>query len=1091
MQLSAKKTISLLLIAIGLFFLASAFLIWNIQQRNLVELSRTREIEERTAFTNYLTILNEPQRLLTYDYSFWDEMVSFVGSNDPTWAEENLEPALSTFDVDVIWTLGEDRNIISSVLRNSQGVTIPSCLPTEVAEALLDTLFNHFFVMTSEGLLEINTAPIQPSADNSRVTAPKGYLITGRRWDKSRLERISRLTGSELKIIPRDLSNKGGNSCDHLTKIKDRTISFHIELLNSENKVIACLSVGNNSEIFAQAVTSVKLDFYIYSVFIIIFISIISIFSIRLIYKPIYQITESLKNEDPSFVSDLVPKNHEFGSLARLVTQSFLQRRALNDEIEKQKKAEKALKESEKRYRVLVENAFDAIYLLSGKRYEYVNPRFCQITGYTFEEVTSLDFDYNVLIPEETKQFMEERYLARMRGEKIPGEYQIKIVDRSGKLIDLEVSTVSISEAPNSLVLGIMRDVTARKQAEMALRAMTERLEAIFDAVPDIIMEVNQNRTYTWANKAGFEFFGEDVIGKNADSYFFGIQDTYHAVQPLFDGIGDVTYVESWQRRKDGVTRLLAWWCRALKDDNGNVVGALSSAEDITERKEIEESVKLSEAKYRELFENSRDAIFISTRNGHFVDVNPAMVELFGYSRSEMLEINVIELYAEFSDREKLLNQIEQKNGILDYEVKLKKKNGVVIDCLISANIQRNYTGETGRYQGIIRDITSRKQLEEQLLQAQKMESVGRLAGGVAHDFNNMLQAVMGNLELALHDIEPDSELHGYLNIAYNSAERSANLTRQLLAFARKQIISPKVIDMNDSIEGILKMLRRLLGEKVTLSWKPGSKLWYVRIDPAQIDQILANLCVNAQDAVGASGIVDVETRNTIVNEEFCLSHSDAVPGDYVVLSVKDNGCGMSQETLERIFEPFYTTKDIGKGTGLGLATVYGIVRQNNGFIDVQSELDKGSKFSLYFPRINAELNEIEQLKENVIPRSQGELVLLVEDEKEILEITEGMLRWLDYTVLTAEHPLEALEIVRNHKGKIDLMVTDVVMPSMNGRELFLQIKQERPEMKCLYMSGHNEDILGEKGSLAEDINFIQKPFIIGKLAEKVRESLR
>ncbi|MFZ5572249.1 MAG: PAS domain S-box protein [Thermodesulfobacteriota bacterium] len=512
---------------------------------------------------------------------------------------------------------------------------------------------------------------------------------------------------------------------------------------------------------------------------------------------------------------------------------------------------------------------------------------------------------------------------------------------------------------------GFEIDITDRKKTEETLRQVSCRQEALLSAIPDIIMEVNADKVYTWANQAGLSFFGEDVIGREAAYYFAGEQKTYSTVKPLFNGQENVIYVESLQRRKDGQKRLLAWWCRVLKDENGKVIGALSSA----------------------------------------------------------------------------------------------------------------------------RDITEQRTLEAQLLQAQKMESVGRLAGGVAHDFNNMLQSIIGHTDLALSDIGVDDPLRDNLLEIRKSAGRSAELTRQLLAFARKQTVNPKILDLNDTVAGMLKMLRRLIGEDIELIWKPGANLWPVKMDPTQVDQILANLSVNARDAITGVGTLTIETGNVCLNEFHSEGLTGYAPGDYIRLSVTDDGCGMDKDVLRNIFDPFFTTKEIGKGTGLGLATVYGIVKQNNGWISAVSEPGKGASFHIYLPR--EPYGEAAAIPGNEDKPERGdEIILLVEDDESILQLGAAILKRFGYTLLIARTPGEALNIVRKQEGPIHLLITDVVMPEMNGRDLKDRISAMRPGIKVLFMSGYTADIIAHHGVLESGIHFLQKPFSINSLASSVRKGL-
>jgi CheY-like chemotaxis protein len=373
------------------------------------------------------------------------------------------------------------------------------------------------------------------------------------------------------------------------------------------------------------------------------------------------------------------------------------------------------------------------------------------------------------------------------------------------------------------------------------------------------------------------------------------------------------------------------------------------------------------------------------------------------------------------------------------------------------------------------------------------MESVGRLAGGGAHDFKIMLGVILGHTELVLMK-DPDTNVKESLLEIQNAAKRSADLTRQLLAFARKQTISPEVTDLNDVVEDMLKMLRRLIGEDIDLKWHPGQDLDLIMIDPSQIDQILANLCVNARDAITGNGNIIIETLNVHFDEGYCAIQS-CIPGNYVQLSVMDDGCGMSDDVKARLFEPFFTTKELGKGTGLGLATVYGTVKQSNGFVNVYSEKGHGTVFKIYFPSYDGEEIDVKpqhQENGNTLPDcSLGhETVLIVEDEEMILEITMTMLKRQGYNVITARTPLSAIDIASGYDGQIDLLITDVVMPEMNGRDLSKALYSLYPNIKTLFMSGYTANVIAHHGVLDEGVNFLQKPFSINGLINAVQKAL-
>ncbi len=549
---------------------------------------------------------------------------------------------------------------------------------------------------------------------------------------------------------------------------------------------------------------------------------------------------------------------------------------------------------------------------------------------------------------------------------------------------------------------------------------------------------------------------------------------------------------------------------RELESVNGELSSTLArmeaTADDLkktnerleTTRKELLASnllLKESEEKFSTIFQRSPLLIaLMDLPNGRFTDVSDSFCALLGYSPAEMLgrtsgEIDLWVSETQYRD----IKTIFMTGGKLkDEELFIQdigKKNHTL---LMSSEIV-----SIGQCPHIILmgvDITERKRaeqekssLEDQLRQSQKMEAVGHLAGGIAHDFNNMLSVVMGNAELLTMNNALDSSAKARISSIRDAAGRSASLVRQLLAFARKQTISPRKINLNNAISGMLKMLHRLIGEDIDLEWIPGSELPPVLIDPSQIDQVLANLMVNARDAIDGVGKITIETQSIEIDEAYCNGHAGFYPGTFSMLSISDNGCGISENALGQIFEPFFTTKGVGRGTGLGLATVYGIVKQNNGFIHVYSEPGQGSTFKLYFPPAHSGIIQ-DAIAEPVSEPVKGSgTVLVVEDDASILDIGRSILEQLGYRVLTANNPENAVYLAMNHEGPIDLLITDVVMPGMNGKELAKKLSGIKPGLRCLYMSGYTANVIAHHGVLDEGVVFLPKPFTVRDLAEKVR----
>jgi PAS domain S-box-containing protein len=499
------------------------------------------------------------------------------------------------------------------------------------------------------------------------------------------------------------------------------------------------------------------------------------------------------------------------------------------------------------------------------------------------------------------------------------------------------------------------------------------------------------------------------------------------------------------------------------------------------------------------------DGVIATDCDGRVTFLNPAAEKLTGWSLAEASGRLLSEVFRIADERsgerreDPVARVLREGRAVgLTNDTNLIGRGGDVIpidDCASPI------LDDAGRISGtvlVFQDISERRKaeadrerLQAQLLEAQKLESVARLAGGVAHDFNNMLTAILGHTELAMMHADLPGPVRVDLELVWNAAERSAELTRQLLAFARKQIIAPRVLDLNETVAGLLKMLLRLIGENIELVWRPSVRLWRVCADPSQIDQVLVNICVNARDAIGSVGAVTIETRNVVVDAAFRSRHPDASPaGEYALLTVSDTGCGMDDAVLGQLFEPFFTTKEIGKGTGLGLASVHGIVRQNNGFIDVESTPGAGTTFKVYWPRCGESVAEPAAAERSELPRGGGELVLLVEDESAVLQLGRTMLETLGYRVVTANSPSEALRYAGDHSAEIDLLITDVVMPQMNGRDLAQQLLRLRPGLRTLFTSGYTTDIVAEHGVLEDGARFLQKPFSLGALARAVRKIL-
>lgn len=534
-------------------------------------------------------------------------------------------------------------------------------------------------------------------------------------------------------------------------------------------------------------------------------------------------------------------------------------------------------------------------------------------------------------------------------------------------------------------------------------------------------------------------------------------------------------------------------WIRTIAEPifkAGQVVKILGSIMDITEAKKLQEEMRTSERRLQAILEACPEPVVVYDLEGVPQYFNPAFIEVFGWTLEELKGKRIP--FVPEDQKEITAAKIDE---LFKFDMPVRflstrlTKQGDTIEVAISAASIKGPKGERKAMVVNLTDISERLKLEAQLQQAQKMESIGRLAGGVAHDFNNMLGVILGHAELAMEQTEVSHPVYYDLQEIFNAAQRSADLTKQLLAFARRQAAAPKILDLNATIAGMLKMLRRIIGEDIDLVWGPAANLCKVKIDPVQLDQILANLCANARDAIDGVGKLTIETKNVSIDSAYCAGHAGFLPGDSVMLAVSDDGRGMDEETLENLFEPFYTTKGVGEGTGLGLATVYGIVKQNNGCINVYSEPGRGSTFKIYLPRVAAPVETKTEPTVRAVAKGT-ETVLVVEDEASILNLSTVVLERCGYSVLAAGLPSEALQLVARHKARIDLLITDVVMPEMNGQALKERVAELHPHISVLFMSGYTTSAIVHRGILEKDVHFIQKPFSVNALAKKVREVL-
>jgi len=753
--------------------------------------------------------------------------------------------------------------------------------------------------------------------------------------------------------------------------------------------------------------------------------------------------------------------------------------------------AEQTLRESEKHYKELLDLAPVGICVVADGKVVFVNPEGTRLLGADSEEQ---------IINKPAEQLIHPGSLERAQSDMtglLAGDAKIfrredTVLKLDGTSIAAEILATPLQYMGRPAIQVIFTDITERKREEAALEFRNILLTTQQEVSLDAILVVDEGAHILSYNRKFVEMWDipAEVIDGNVDepvlSYVSAqVADTeefLRRVKFLYEHPTETSHDEL--LLKDG--RVIDRNSAPMIGPDGKFLGRVWYFRDITERKlaETEHELLMS------AIEQAVETVIITDPEGNIEYVNPAFEKMTGYTQAETVGKNPRILKSGEQSREFYRELWETISSGRTWTGVLVNKDKAGKTYTVESTITpvRDGNGRIVNYVEVNHDVSAQLLMEARLRQAQKMETVGQLAGGVAHDFNNMLQVIITYTDMSLTLAEVGERLHKYLLEIRRAAQRSAEMTGQLLAFARKQTIAPKIVDLNDSVASAQKMIQRLIGEDVDLAWMPGRDLWKLKIDPTQLDQILANLAVNARDAIGGVGKLTIGTQKIALDEEYCSANPGAVPGEYLLLTVSDDGCGMDKKTQSRLFEPFFTTKEPGKGTGLGLATVYGIVKQNNGFISVYSEPGEGTTFKLYLPRAEKAIGEDAAELEPEYRKGGTETVLVVEDETAILELARESLVQLGYSVLTAGSPEEAIRRAEEHAGPIHLLIADVVMPQMNGRRLAERLIAVRPQLKCIFMSGYTADVMGHREILTEEMKFIAKPFSLTVLAEKVRE---
>jgi|CZKD01.1.fsa_nt_gi PAS domain S-box-containing protein len=669
---------------------------------------------------------------------------------------------------------------------------------------------------------------------------------------------------------------------------------------------------------------------------------------------------------------------------------------------------------------------------------------------------------------------------------------------RSGRRVNVEFVSNVYEENGKSVIQCNIRDITARKQGEASLLESQQRLAGIIGSAIDSIISLDEQQRVVLFNAAAEKMFlcsEAEAVGQSIERF---IPQRFHAAHSChiraFGETGVTNRVMGalepiWALRADGEEFEIEASISQTESGGKKIFTVIMR--DVSQRKQSEDALRRSEDRFSKAFRSNPLAITISTEaEGRYLDVNEAFLDLLGYQRKDVVGRTAAELnfWADPLDRGEMIRKLDEENLIAKHQMRYRTAKGKIREAEIWAE-SIEVDGQRCVL-AITRDVTEMIQLEAQLRQAQKMEAVGRLAGGIAHDFNNILGIIIGYSDISLGLIAPENPVNQYVSETKKAAKRAALLTKQLLAFSRKQVVFPRTLDLNEVVRNATEMFLRLVGEDIAVEFRPTAPLGSIRADLGQIEQVLMNLVVNARDAMPTGGRIMIETGEAELDESYVSQHRDAYVGQYVVLVVSDTGCGMDETIQSQIFEPFFTTKGVGHGTGLGLSTVYGIVKQNEGSVFVYSEPGKGTTFKVYFPRVGGKPEALVLSKDDAEPRGRSETILVVEDDKTLRELTVKLLLDGGYRVIEAKDGEDALTIMATSEAGIDLLLTDVIMPEKSGPELVKQAEEGYPKTRSLFMSGYSGDMVKRHGLLIQEDSFLEKPFTKRSLLKKVYSAL-
>jgi PAS domain S-box-containing protein len=1050
-----------------------------------------------------------------HDWSSWDDTYAFVIDRNTHYIENNF-----------VWQVFEDQRINMIQVYDHQGVmvygkTYDLASGNEIALDLSRELGREAFrrlvmqtdperstqglISTRHGVMMISANPVL-TTDNKGPS--RGSMIMGRLITDETVALLSEQVSMSLQTWP---ASAGGipQEAKDLGKGQIRLVEVSEDILHAfslipdiSGRPALLLKASLKREVMSQGRWAYTLGLiYIVAVGLIV-LAAVSLLLGRMVITPLNRLTGNVLAVKESAGQAKVFATHRTDELGTLS-------REFGAMIERLSEREKTRELGEKRLRQIIDLVPHFIFAKDVEgRFVLVNRAGAEFYGTTPGDITGKTLDMVVPQAEECAHMLQEDREIISGNSPLFGKEEV--MTGSGgvrRLVQTSKIPFTASGTSTPAVLGVSVDITELKEAEEALRMSQRRLSDIIDFLPDATFAVDADQRVIAWNRAMERMSGipkEEIMGKDCHgitSPFYGEQrpvladfvlNDHEDAGALYDFLtreDDKIICEPFAKNLRNGRGAHIWAIAApLYDAQGKKIGAIQSIRDITERKKAEELLH----RHGETIEQLLDGVMMTDLDGMVQYANPSWADMHGYERQEILGRHLSIFHTEDLMSGKVADFMASlsERGSVRGNLQHIRKDGSLFSTLATAFILKGERDEPRAIIWMARDITDELKMENQLRQAQKMEVVGRLAGGVAHDLNNMLSPILGYAEIILAELPETSPMYDDITQIRGAAVRARNLTHELLAFSRKQVLDMKVVDLGEVVSSYGKMLRRTIREDISLQINQKPTRGAVRVDVGQMGQVLMNLAVNAQDAMQHGGSITIDICDAVLDEAYALSHQGVEPGEYVVMSVSDTGLGIDRSILQHIFEPFFTTKERGRGTGLGLATVYGIVRQHGGHISVYSEPGMGTTFKIFLPSVQAAMEGLGASPRIEMGKSGKETIVLAEDDEGVRDLTCDILRKHGYHVITAGSAAELVNALRQYTGSVDMLLTDVIMPDMNGKELHERLRADYPGLRVLFMSGYTDDVIAHHGMLEEGVSFIQKPFSINGLTEKIREVL-